>query len=333
MYSAAVLLILLSSSQVSFSLKDSVLSSYLAPSYEEASSNQCSSYPESSINFPEDEKPHYMLEDGWYVAAHLYTEDGTYYGAEWGFTKYYTGEIPTTQSNFILYTPERLHHISQILDSKLEETDGEFSLDFGDVQGYGKNETYKFYGSVDGFTLEIDIQPLKAPFVFYENGHIDYHFGGSLDTYARTANQISGTLKTQDGVFEVKGQGYYEHTFGKFGGIMNEGWDWFNLVLDDGSEIIISMTRLNNYLWVFDENCIKTEYEFEITADRTWVSPHSSCQYAVEWTVTFDNKSYTVKPIYDSGEIFEKSGIRYIVPIIVSGSGTGRGFVETFGTC
>jgi len=316
---SAVLLLVLSFSQISFSLKES-------PSHDESSSNRCGSYTDSSILFPEDEKSHHMLEDGWYVTAHLYTEDGTYYGAEWGFTKLYTGEVPTTQSNFILYTPEKYHHVAQMLDFELEETDGEFSLDFGDVQGYGKDETYKFYGSVDEFELSIDINPLKAPFIFYNNGHIDYHFRGSLDSYARTANQISGTLKTPDGVFVVKGQGYYEHTF-------DEGWDWFNLVLEDGSEIVISMIRLNNYLWVFDQNCIKTEYEFEIEVNRTWVSRQTNCQYAVEWTVTFDNKSYSLKPIYDNGEVFEKSGIRYVVPITVSGAGTGRGFMETFGTC
>ena len=332
MFSAAVLLVLYSS-QISFSLRESEFQSYLEASDDENSSNQCSSYPESSIQFPQDEKSHHMLEDGWYLAAHLYTEDGTYYGAEWGFTKLYTGEVPTTQSNFILYTPEKLHHVAQMLDNQLEETDGEFSLDFGDVQGYGKDGTYNFYGSVDDFELRIDVQPLKAPFIYYEDGHIDYHFGGSLHNYAYTANQISGTLKTPEGVFLVKGQGYYEHTFGKFGGILNDGWDWFNLMLDDGSEVIISMVRFNNYLWKFDENCVKTEYEFEIKVNRTWVSPHSSCQYAVEWTVTFDNKVYNLKTIYDKGEVFEKSGIRYMVPIIVSGAGNGIGFIETFGAC
>jgi hypothetical protein len=125
-----------------------------------------------------------MLEDGWYVAAHLYTEDGTYYGAEWGFTKFYAGEVPTSY-----YTLPRntITSLAQMLYFELEETDGEFSLDFGDVQEYGKDETYKFYGSVDEFELSIDINPLKAPFIFYNNGHIDYHFRGSLDSYARTA--------------------------------------------------------------------------------------------------------------------------------------------------
>lgn len=295
--------------------------------------NKCDEYPNGVFEFPKDEKSHYMYEESWFSLVQLFTEDGTHYAAQWAFSKEYTYQTPTMHSSFILYTPEKFQYITQSIDQEIEEKDGEFYLDYGDTRASGKDEKYNFYGKVDDFTLDINIKPLKAPFLYYGDGRIDYHFGGYVQTYARSRNEVTGTLTVGDQILSVSGQGYYEHSYGRFGGIMKEGWDWFELELEDGSEILISMTRLNNFLWVIDQNCNSTEYEFEIEVLNSWGCPRSKCMYANSWSLTFDNKNYVISAVIEDGEIIEKTGIKYLIPVTISGAGTGRGFAETFGTC
>jgi predicted secreted hydrolase len=39
----------------------------------------------------------------------------------------------------------------------------------------------------------------------------------------------------------VTGYGYYEHAYGKIETLIKTGWDWFQINLDDGTDMIIAM--------------------------------------------------------------------------------------------
>lgn len=103
--------------------------------------------------------------------------------------------------------------------------------------------------------------------------------------------------------------------------------------LDDGTEIIIALMRLNNYLWIYDTECDVVEKDFKMKALNTWVSPETGCQYATSWKVSFDEKEYLLETVHQDGEMVERFATKYETPIVVSGSEKGRGFVEIMGTC
>lgn len=49
--------------------------------------------------------------------------------------------------------------------------------------------------------------------------------------------------------------------------------------------------------------------------------------------ITFDDKEYIAKVLFDDAEVIEKAAVKYEAPILISGSHTGRGYFELLGTC
>ena len=197
----------------------------------------------------------------------------------------------------------------------------------------GKDEKYQVYGEVDEFSLSLDLTPTKAPCIYYGDGRYEFSFGGYMDYFAQPRNEARGTLTVAGEEFPVTGYGYYEKAFGKLGGLLRDGWTWMNIQLDNGTEIIISFVRLHYVLWTYDENCVLKEHDFKYEVLRTWVSSKTGCQYPIDFKLTFDDKEYIVKSMFDDSEVIEKLAIKYEGPAVVSGSHTGRGYIEVMGTC
>lgn len=299
---------------------------------EESQENLCSQNPEGVIEFPKDEKYHHMYDEWWYWIAHLQKEDGTYLSGQWAFVKHHITETPRMEYSFILFT-DKMRYITRLKSQEIEEVDGEFSLDYGDAKAFGKDEKYQVYGEVDDISLSINVTPLKAPFLYYGNGRLNFQYGGYMDYYSRPRNEINGTLTVAGEEFPVSGYGYYERAIGRLRGVWRDGWDWMNIQLDDGTEILVALIRLNYYLWTYDQNCVKTQHDFKIEITSTWLSHKTECQYANGWKITFDDKEYNVKVLFDDSEVIEKPATKYEGPLVVSGSQTGRGYIETVGTC
>lgn len=323
--------------QATWSLPRSASShlSFLETSPEATQSQQsrCGENPKGAIELPKEEKTHPMLEEWWYWIVHLFTDDGTYYSAQWAFVKDHPQETPRMQSNFVLFTPESMKYITQIISKEIEEVDGEFSLDYGDAQAYGKDGKHEVFGRVEDATLRLYTNPVKAPFLYYEDGHKEYHFGGYLNYYCRPRNELNGILTLGDQTLNVTGYGYFEHAFGIIGPVLRDGWDWFNLQLDDGTEILIALVRMNYYLWTYDQDCTKTRHDFKMEIVDTWLSPKTECKYAVAWKLSFDGKEYDIKAVFEDNEVIERPTIKLDAPLVVTGSGNGRGYYEMIGTC
>jgi predicted secreted hydrolase len=77
-----------------------------------------------------------------------------------------------------------------------------------------------------------------------------------MDYYSRPRNEVKGTLTVAGEEFPVSGYGYYERAIGNLKGVWRDGWDWMNIQLDDGTEILIALIRLNYRLWTYNQNCI-----------------------------------------------------------------------------
>jgi predicted secreted hydrolase len=313
--------------------------SFLAISNEDTNSDlhihqsKCGHYPEGAIYLPEDEKVHDNLEEWWFASLQIYSEIGTHYAAQWSFVKEDFEDIPSIQLSFAFYDPKKFKYTTRIKQQKLQEVNGEFSLNFGDARGFGKNGTYSFYGSIDDTTLEVQLEPIKAPFLYFDDGSLEPYYGGYIQYYCQPRSVVTGTLTIGEQAHRITGYGYYEHAFGRLRPLWRVGWDWIVIQLDGGSEIIIGISRLYSYLWVYDAECMKERKDFEIRPLNTWVSEITACQYAISWSLRFENKQYLIQAVHPEGEMVERAFIKYETPIIVSGTETGRGFIESMGTC
>lgn len=295
--------------------------------------SQCDQYPEGTIYLPEDEKVHDNLEEWWFANLQIYSEIGTHYAAQWAFVKQQLQDIPSIQLSFAFYDPDQFKYITRTKQQNLQVTNGEFSLNFGDARGFGKNGTYDFYGHIENITLQVHLEPIKAPFLYFDNGRLEPYYGGYIQYYCQPRSVVTGTLTIGEQSHRITGYGYYEHAFGRLRPVWRVGWDWIVIQLDDGSEIIIVMSRFYRYLWVYDAGCSKERKEFEIRPLNMWLSEITGCQYAISWSLRFDDKEYLMETVHPEGEMIERAFTKYETPILVSGAGTGRGFVESMGTC
>jgi predicted secreted hydrolase len=289
------------------------------------------------IDFPTDEKVHSKLTEWWYLLAHVFTEEGTHYQGQLVLEKLSTGDIPTLNNNFILYSPEKNHYLTTSEFKEAEEIDGKFHFKFDESESYNYEGGYYMNATVDEYTMSVDFTPVKSLMLGYEVGRKDYHFGGYIYYYIFPRTEVSGTLKIGDKIHQVTGYGYYEHAYGRIETLFKAGWDWFQMNLEDGTDIIIAMIRLGQYyLWVNDHECNITYYsrnQFKLVVLRTWLSPRTSCQYATAWKLTFDDKEYIIETIRDDMEFLEKRGVKFAAALKISGSSTGRGAMENMGIC
>jgi hypothetical protein len=83
-----------------------------------------------------------------------------------------TGDIPTLNNNFILYSPEKNHYFTTSEFKETEEIDGKFHFKFDD------SEVYYMSATVDEYSMSLDFTPVKSLMLYYEVGRKDYHFGG-----------------------------------------------------------------------------------------------------------------------------------------------------------
>lgn len=289
------------------------------------------------IDFPTDEKVHTNLTEWWYWLAHVFTEEGTHYQGQLVLVKNPTGDIPIFEYSFILFSPNKNHLLSISQPKETEEIDGQFHFKFEDVEAYNYEGGYYMSAAVDEYSMSLDFTPVKSLMLYYEVGRKDYHFGGYIDYYCFPRNEVSGTLRIGDKTHQVTGYGYYEHAYGMIEPVIKTGWDWFQINLEDGTDMIIAMVRLGQYyLWVNDQECNITNYnrnQFQLLVLRTWLSPRTRCQYATAWKLTFGDKEYIIEAIRDDMEFLEKPHVKFAAALKISGSGIGKGIMENMGIC
>lgn len=301
-------------------------------------SNSCSrnAFQEGYIGFPDDEGGHDHLKEWWYWTGQLLLDDGTHYTVEWLFEKIPLSDTHIFEIDFVLFGPDKNRYINLVQSRDFVYEKGKIALDFGDAQAYKEDNLYHVYGKIDQYSLNVTYTPTKAPMLYYGDGRADFFFGGYIDYYAIPRNDVQGTFTIGDKVHQVTGYGYYEHAYGQIDKLIRIGWDWFQINLDDGTDIIVAIVRMNYYVFTYDKDCnfsMYTRNQFKLEALDTWRSTKTGCQYATAWKLTFDDKEYLIEVLRDDMEFVEATFIKYVAALNVSGSGTGKGVMENVGVC
>ena len=117
--------------------------------------------------------------------------------------------------------------------------------------------------------------------------------------YSFSRLQTRGKIKYNDQEFAVSGLSWMDHEFSTAElqpGI--EGWDWFSLQLDNGSDLMLYLLRqADGHLnpassgTLVDKNGNTHHLSldaFKIETLDTWQSPHSAGRYPSRWRLTVD---------------------------------------------
>lgn len=137
--------------------------------------------------------------------------------------------------------------------------------------------------------IELDLQftPEKPISLIGLNGKPD-----DLYYYSFTRNDVLGQIETDNGIENVKGQGWFDHQWGRdYGLIKGAGWNWFGLQLDDGRELLLNEMRTSKETLSPMANLIDKEGTVRFTRDVSfqeisyWKSLDTNARYPIEWKI------------------------------------------------
>ena len=297
----------------------------------------------SHIQLPKDDGSHNASMEWWYYNGHLKTASGKKYSFH--YTVFLTSGL----------TPHNVSHVS-LADHQLQtnytaqkRTAGGGS-DSGSQNSFlfnhsgwlmsGANGTDQLKVNSDQFDFDLKLQASRPPIFHGNNGIINMKNAGDSYYYSRSRLDISGTIKIHDNTETVTGTAWFDHQWGDFR-TTSVTWNWFSLMLDDGTDIMIYQFYDNAGKQLMNTGTLTKDGLTEVLPDsgihltplETWISKISGLAYPVQWKLELPttNINLTTKAIVNNSE-FDARLTTYNIywegAVEVKGSQSGKGFVE-----
>jgi predicted secreted hydrolase len=266
------------------------------------------------IAFPADHGPHDRLTEWWYYSGHLESPDGHRFGFEYVIFRARRDPIGLAWASHLAVTDETAGRF--VYDQRLElgdqvdrsHPDQGFDLAInGDltpgVQGPGPawimtgglgSDHLDAQGgrAADGqaLGLTLDLQDDREPMFHGENGYVTFDASNGSYYYSRPRMTASGSVTFGDQVVPVSGSAWFDHQWGDFRTV-GDGWDWFAVNLDDGSDLMVSVIRAPDggapvvYGTVRDERGIRHlgSGDIVLAVEGEWTSPHTAISWPAGW--------------------------------------------------
>jgi len=162
--------------------------------------------------------------------------------------------------------------------------------------------------------------------------------------YSLPAVRFSGQLVLGDALTPVHGVGWLDHEY-----MTNalapgqEGWDWFSLMLKDGTNLMLFQVRAKTEEAAFASGTLQrgshvthlTARDFTIEPTAVWRSPHRDTSYPSAWTLSVPSQNITlrVRTLLPDQEHREagNNAMSYYEGAIRSDDGTALGYAELTG--
>lgn len=275
-----------------------------------------------NLQFPKDQGMHpgYQIE-WWYYTGNLKSQNDRRFGFQLTFFRYQLhppGKQPPWPAKPSAWRSNQLYIAHAALSdlyggrymhaeesgrealgiAGAEQNDGitniflkKWSAQLGSDQHYLKVET-------DDFAFDLMVKPMKPPVL---HGDAGYSLKGQLPEqsscyYSFTRLDTSGTVSVNGNVFKVNGLSWMDQEFSSEPlDKAAEGWDWFSLQFDDGTELMIYKIRMKNgqanpasSATFVDLTGEKKHYllkDYQVVVLNTWKSPHTDAVYPSQWQV------------------------------------------------
>ena len=321
------------------------------------------------VSLPADEAPHETPVEWWYFNGFLWYEDGRVYSFH-----YVTFQSPTTPVG----TPHLLHatlgdheggtHFAgergtlAVLDPAAPSVD----VNAAGWVMRGDGEGYELAFDLGGTVLELMAASSREPVLHDSTGLVNLGEAGDTYYYSRTRMELDGWVDDGDGRRAVSGSGWMDHQWGEISRA-DVGWDWVNLQLADGSDLMVAVVwkpieppvyvcidapcapppgeRVAAYATYVDPDGVVTHVPGEgvsLDALTGWVSPETGIEYPMGWQLVIEPLDIdlllfplVVNAEFDAGVILPV--VYWEGPIVVSHGSIrgnpveGRGFVELVG--
>lgn len=123
--------------------------------------------------------------------------------------------------------------------------------------------------------------------------------------YSLTRCRVGGTINTGTGLEKiVGGEGWFDHQWGNSWVVQNDGWDWWGVQLNNGTDILLFRQRnlttgktffpLATFMDKDGHQSVTKDIVFTPQPGSAWTSPKTGITYPLAWTIAFPKKHLTL---------------------------------------
>lgn len=197
------------------------------------------------------------------------------------------------------------------------------------------------------FAIDLQLRQVKPPALQGDRGlsSKSAQIGNASYYYSLSRLLTKGSLSIGAEVFTVEGNTWMDHEFSTSAlGENARGWDWFGLIFDDDSELMVGQIRLidggiepafGGLLILPDGSTRQLSAEqIDIAVSDTWRSPHSAAEYPAGWDIAIGGPGgfrIAVTPLMPDQELHGAGIIYWEGAVSVNGDKTGYGYAELTG--
>jgi predicted secreted hydrolase len=325
--------------------------------------------PGYALSLPRDHVSHpaYKIE-WWYYTGNVETDRGRRFGYQVTFFRVGVEVQPKNPSSFAVrdlfiahiavtdaaakryLSAERINRAgvgwagASLTDYHVWNEDWEVRLDYG---------RHRLQARDPKFAIDLILYEDRPPVLHGDRGYSQKGTtpGNASEYYSLTRMPTEGSISVEGERFDVRGSSWMDHEFGSsFLEKRQQGWDWFSLQLEDGTDAMLFQLRgrdgsadpQSSGTMVRRDGTTRRLMpgDFALVPGRQWTSPGTNARYPVEWRVNVPGEGLdlAVRPVLDAQEMsgartgvsywegaIEMEGTRNGKPI------TGRGYLEMTG--
>ncbi|WP_370402515.1 lipocalin-like domain-containing protein [Sulfitobacter sp. JB4-11] len=309
--------------------------------------------PNPVFTFPADHGPHpdYRIE-WWYLTANLTGPDGTAYGLQWTLFRsaLAPGEAPGWTSPQVWFAHAAITTPDQHLASERFARGGigqagvttdpfrawidEWVLEGPDF------DTLRLTANSPEFAYDMSLSA-EGPLVFHGDGGFSVKSaeGQASYYYSQPFFEVSGNLILPDGPIAVTGQAWLDREWSSQPlSDTQSGWDWFSISFDDGAKLMgfqLRQTDGSDYsssTWIAPDGATTSYPDEAFVAEPLATTSVAGRDVPIRWRVTLPARGVDVTVSALNPQAWMDLSIPYWEgPVTVSGSHTGKGYLEMTG--
>ncbi len=309
--------------------------------------------PETRLRFPRDHGPHpgFRIE-WWYLTANLTGPDGTDYGVQW--TLFRSALAPNEAEGWAspqiwmghaaLTTLERHYFAERLARGGIGQAGvrpDPFSAWIDDWQMTGADGLARLDLSARGAEFAYDLSlRAEGPLVLHgANGYsVKSADGQASHYYSQPHYRIEGTLTLPSGPVAVTGQGWLDREWSSQPLAADQsGWDWFSLSFETGARLMGFRLRgargdFTSGTWIDADGRATPLAPGALRAEPLDQARVAGRRLPVRWRLSLPARGLDVEVAALNRDSWMGTSFAYWEgPVRVSGSHSGRGYLEMTG--
>jgi predicted secreted hydrolase len=315
--------------------------------------------PETVLEFPADHGSHpdFRIE-WWYLTANLTGADGTDYGLQW--TLFRTAlapgnvegwESPQLWMGHAAVTTPTAHHVAErlarggigqagvVLDGGFQAWIDDWRMQSTAAVGEDALAGLTLSASGDGFGYAVELNA-EGPLVAHGAGGYSVKSAGGQAShyYSQPFYAVTGRLDLPEGPVEVTGQAWLDREWSSQPlGADQTGWDWFSLSFDGGEKLMGFVLRdgrggFTSGTWIDADGTPHPLESGTLRAEPVERATVAGREVPVVWRLILAERDLDVTLQALNPAAWMATSVPYWEgPVQVTGSHTGRGYLEMTG--